>query len=34
LAFNQKGKIILNTPKLTDEEELKLIEAGAEDIKI
>ena len=32
--FNQKGKIILNTPKLTDEEELKLIEAGAEDIKI
>jgi len=32
--FDQKGKIVLNTPKLTEEEELKLIEAGVDDIKI
>jgi len=31
--FEEKGKIILENQKLTDELELKLIEAGAEDIQ-
>jgi len=31
--FEQKGKIVLNTPTLSEEEELKLIEIGADDIK-
>lgn len=32
--FEMKGEIILNKESLTDEEELKIIEAGAEDIVI
>lgn len=31
--FDLKGKIVLEIPKLTEEEELKLIDWGAEDIK-
>ncbi|MCX8015789.1 MAG: YebC/PmpR family DNA-binding transcriptional regulator [Patescibacteria group bacterium] len=31
--FDLKGKIILETPKLTEEEELKLIDWGVEDIQ-
>ncbi len=32
--FKEKGKIILNKEKLNEEEELKIIEIGAEDIKL
>jgi transcriptional/translational regulatory protein YebC/TACO1 len=31
--FDLKGKIILNKDSLTEDEELKLIEAGVEDVK-